>query len=71
MSNITRHSDNSFVEVGYAAKIAFAHSHETQDHPDIHAIWQQSQGLWKNHGIFRNMPVGNVITWLRGEDSDV
>ena len=69
MPKTPQSSDNPFIEVDYAAKIAFAPSHDRQEPPDVRTIWQQSQGLWKDHPIFHGMPVGNVIAWLRGKDS--
>ena len=55
----------------YAAKVVFTPKRNGKPGPDLRTAWLQSQGLWKDHPVFRGMPVDDVIAWLRGEDSDV
>jgi hypothetical protein len=60
-----------FIEVDYAAKVVFIPKPGIRTPLDLRTSWQESQGLWRNHPVFRGMSVGDVITWLRGEDCDV
>ena len=71
MPNVTQDAQEPFIKVDYAAKIVFAPKHDGQRHSDLRAAWQQSQGLWRDHPVFHGMPIGEVMTWLRGEDSDI
>lgn len=64
-------SGEPFIEVDYAAKVVFMPKPNVRTTFDLRTTWQQSQGLWRDHPVFRGMPIENVITWLRGEDSDV
>jgi len=69
-STIPRSKD-PFVAVGYEDNIVFVPSPNNQGRPDLHATWQQSQGLWTNHPVFHGMAIREVIAWLRGGDSDL
>ncbi len=71
MPNPIQSPDVPFIEVDYAAKIVFMPQNDRQERPNLRAAWQQSQGLWKGHPVFQNMAIGEVMTWLRGDDSDV
>ena len=71
MPNTLQSPNASFIEVDYAAKIVFTPQYDGQERPEVRAAWQKSQGLWKDHPVFHGMPIGEVITWLRGEDCDV
>lgn len=71
MPNTAQDIHEPFIEVDYAAKIVFTPKHDGQRHSNLRATWQQSQGLWKDHPVFHDMPIRDVIIWLRGEDSDV
>jgi hypothetical protein len=71
MPNTMPSPNAPFIAVDYAAKIVFTPKHDGQEHLDLRATWQQSQGLWKDHPVFHGMLIGEVLTWLRGEDCDV
>jgi len=71
MSTPPKDTPNTFIEVDYGAKVAFTPQAHPQPCPQVHIAWTQSQGLWKNHPVFHDQPIGDVIAWLRGEDSDV
>jgi hypothetical protein len=59
-----------FIAVGYTDKIVFTQA-DGQEHLDLRTMWQQSRGSWRNHPVFHDMPIREVIVWLRGADSDV
>lgn len=71
MVNTAQGAKEPFIEVGYTAKVIFTATSKGHEHLDLRTTWQQSQGLWHDHPVFRAMAIGEVITWLRGEDSDV
>ncbi len=71
MLNPAQGDKEPFIEVDYAAKVVFTPKRNGKSSPDLRTAWLQSQGLWKDHPVFRGMPVDDVIAWLRGEDSDV
>jgi hypothetical protein len=62
---------NTFIEVDYGAKVAFTSQAQPQKYPQVHTAWTQSQGLWKEHPVFHDKTIGDVIAWLRDEDCDV
>jgi len=59
-----------FIAVGYTDKVVFTEGHDEAP-LDLRTTWQQSQGSWRAHPVFQGLPIGAVIVWLRGEDSDV
>ena len=71
MSSTDQAAREPFIEVDYAARVVFIPKPNVRTPPDPRTTWKQSQGLWRNHPVFRGMPIGDVITWLRGEDCDV
>jgi hypothetical protein len=71
MPHTAQGAEEPFIEVGYADKIVFTPQLGSKMRPDLRATWQQSQGLWRDHPVFRGMLVRDVIVWLRGEDSDI
>jgi hypothetical protein len=71
MPNTAHGTQEPFIEVDYAAKVVFTSQPESMVRPDLRTAWQQSQGLWHDHPVFHDLPIGDVIVWLRGEDSDV
>ena len=60
-----------YVTVGYEDKVVFTPTKKVRSRPDVLTTWQRSQGLWKDHPVFRAMTATEVIEWLRGEDCDV
>jgi hypothetical protein len=71
MSTPPKHTRNTFIEVDYGAKVAFTPHAQPQRCMQVHTAWSQSQGLWKDHPVFHDKSIGDVIAWLRGEDCDV
>ena len=71
MLNPAQGDKEPFIAVDYAAKVVFTLKRNGKSSPDLRTAWLQSQGLRKDHPVFRGMPVDDVIAWLRGEDSDV
>jgi hypothetical protein len=59
-----------YVKVRYEDKVVFTQPRKAQKERNVLAVWRQSQGLWKDHPVFRGMAAKEVIEWLRGEDSD-
>jgi hypothetical protein len=60
-----------YVKVRYEDKVVFTQHQKAKKKQNVLAVWRRSQGLWKNHPVFRGMAAKEVIEWLRGEDSDV
>ena len=70
MAETVQDAPPPFIEVGYTDKVVFTQAH-AQERLDLHTIWHQSQGSWRNHPVFQGRLIQEVIVWLRGEDSDV
>jgi hypothetical protein len=62
---------SQYVKVHYTDKIVFTQSKRAKREGDVLDVWRRSQGIWKDHPVFRSMTTKEVIEWLRGEDSDV
>jgi len=60
-----------YVRVGYEDKVVFTQKKRTKREKNVSKVWQQTQGLWKDHPVFRGMAAKEIIEWLRGEDSDI
>lgn len=60
-----------YVRAGYEDKIVFTPKKKAQRQRNVLTVWQQTQGLWKDHPVFHGMAAKEIIEWLRGEDSDV
>ena len=60
-----------YVKVRYADKVVFTQSRRPKKDGDVLDVWRRTQGIWKDHPVFRRMTTKEVIEWLRGEDSDV
>ena len=69
MSTPPKNTRNAFIEVDYGAKVVFTPQAQPQKRPQVHTAWTQNHGLWKDHPVFHDKPIGEVIAWLRGEDS--
>ena len=60
-----------YVRAKYEDKIVFTSEKEPASQLEVTEVWKRSQGIWRDHPIFGNMSIKEVIEWLRGEDSDV
>jgi hypothetical protein len=63
--------DESYIEVGYEDKVVFTPRKTHKRHPDVVAVWRNTQGLWADHPVFGAKAIEEVIEWLRGKDCDV
>lgn len=70
MPEIMSDTPSPFIAVGYTDKVVFTQTNGQED-LDMRTVWQQSQGSWRHHPVFQGLPIHEVISWLRGEDSDV
>ena len=60
-----------YIKVHYEDKVVFTERRRAKHARNVAEVWRQSQGIWKDHPIFHDMAVKEIIEWLRGEDSDV
>ena len=60
-----------YLKAKYEDKIVFRGEKKTAPQLEAVEAWRRSQGIWKDHPVFGNMSIKEVIEWLRGEDSDV
>ena len=71
MTKAAKRVNGNYIQAGYKDKIVFRRKKSPQARRTVTASWRRSQGLWATHPVFQGMTVGEVVEWLRGEDSDV
>ena len=60
-----------YLKARYEDKIVFTSEKGSVPKLEATEVWKRGQGIWRDHPVFGNMDVKEVIEWLRGEDSDV
>ncbi len=71
MNRPAKRTNGKYVHAGYEDKVIFELKKKRRRLPAVLAAWKKSQGLWRDHPVFKDMTVKEVIEWLRGEDCDV
>lgn len=71
MGKPAKRPNGKYIEARYGDKVVFKPKKKGRHGPAFLAAWRRSQGLWKNHPVFRGMTVKEIIESLRGADCDV